>query len=155
MVELPLYVFLRLEESRRKKLLEDLDGQIILIMVSVNYLAILGNSVLSTLTFSLMENWRLGENRNLGSYFLSMATKNNPLLANTQLPSAGVTHPASSQVPGDLITWALKDLCTLLWRGALEPLSCIRFPKCWLHIGLGEEFRQSCLPKKLSGEFSF
>lgn len=95
-------------------------GQLILIVVSINYSAISGNYPLSRHSFPLCKMGRMVENLNLGTWSPGTATSDTCLLANTQLCSAGVTYSASSQEPGGLIACSFKDLWTLLERGLLK-----------------------------------
>lgn len=104
-------------------------GQLILIVVSINYSAISGNSPLSHHSFPLCKMGRVIENLNLGIWSPSTATNYICLLANIQLFSAGVTHPASSQEPGGLITCSFKDLWTHLGRGCLSSVSYYPVPE--------------------------
>lgn len=103
-----LYVLLRqeMEETAYKTWV----GQLILIVVSINYSAISGNYPLSCHSFPLCKMGRMVENLNLGTWSPSTATSDTCLLANTQLCSARVTYSASSQEPGGLIACSFKDL---------------------------------------------
>lgn len=95
-------------------------GQLILIVVSINYSAILSNYPLSHHSFPLCKMGRVIENLNLGTWSPSTATHDTCLLANSQLCSAGVIHSASSQQPRGLITCSFKDLWTRLGRGLFQ-----------------------------------
>lgn len=142
----------RIEETTYKTWV----GQLILIVVSLNYSAISGNYPLAHHRLPLCKMGRVIENLNLGTWSPSTATPGTCLLTNTQLCLAGVTHSASSQEPGGLITCSFRDLWTLLGRGLFK-FNVVLSHSWGIHFAeiREEEHRDwSVLQRKLRGRFS-
>lgn len=122
--------------------------RLILIVVSINYSAISGNSSLSHHRCPLC-NGKVDRNSELGDSVSQHCYKLH--LSFGQFFSAGVTRSASSQEPGGFITRGFKDLWTLLGRGLLK-FNVILSSSWSIHFRereRGRVQRLCCAPKEI------